>query len=854
MDLLLAALHKACIYTVPKHLQPETEVHGIRNPHSLKEGWAWLSRFLNNLPANRSTAVALHAFLKMAGFALFRRSGYQFRKILNFISDDFLPALKKIDDAVHFLPFNPTDKRTAITYVDCDGNWYRASKGAPEQILNLCHEKHEIAARVHEVIERFAERGLCSLGVAYQSIPERSKESSGGPWIFRGLLPLFHPPRHDSAETIGRALNLGVCVKMITGDQLSIAKETGRRLGMGTNMYPSSSLLDHEKDEHEALPVDELIEQADGFVILLPVSDSQRFVLVELMTNRDEHTITLAIDVVNVYVVAYQAGDNSFFLSDAPDGVDRYLFTGTTQSTLPFNGSYTDLELKAGNIIRDKIPLGTEELIQAVWSLRYSTSSSTRTQARSLIVIIQMIAEAARFNPIFRRMRQHIDSEESFFPDIELRHLIIYLYVDVRDGKYNNGNPIQLSPCKSNDDANQLWTIKTDGTLRSNGSCMTAYGFRPGHYVMIYDCCTAVREATLWKIWDNGTIISPESDVVLGAHSGSIGTTLTVQRNTYSAAQGWLPSNDTTPREVTIYGFRDLCMEANGIRVWMETCPSGSSKPQQKWALYGDGSIRPKLNQDRCLTCENDSSITVINIVGCSAGSSGQRWVFTNEGTILNLYNGLVMDVVSLCERPNASFDSFALALGHAVVIVTSQVPAVMDLLLAALHKACIYTVPKHLQPESTSKSNDYLNMIGYREKDGRIESSDSYLKRVRSYMKLYAALIQTEVHGIRNPHSLKEGWAWLSRFLNNLPANRSTAVALHAFLKMAGFALFRRSGSQFRKILNFISDDFLPALKKIDDAGMVFIELEDYIQSKAYLREPEGRSLQSGLLSRELF
>ena len=35
---------------------------------------------------------------------------------------------------VHFLPFNPVDKRTALTYIDADGNWHRASKGAPEQV------------------------------------------------------------------------------------------------------------------------------------------------------------------------------------------------------------------------------------------------------------------------------------------------------------------------------------------------------------------------------------------------------------------------------------------------------------------------------------------------------------------------------------------------------------------------------------------------------------------------------------------------------------------------------------------------------------------------------------------------
>ena len=51
---------------------------------------------------------------------------------------------------------------------------------------------------------------------------------------------------------------------------MAIAKETGRRLGMGTNMYPSSFLLGHERDENEGLPVDELIEKADGFAGVFP--------------------------------------------------------------------------------------------------------------------------------------------------------------------------------------------------------------------------------------------------------------------------------------------------------------------------------------------------------------------------------------------------------------------------------------------------------------------------------------------------------------------------------------------------------------------------------------------------------
>jgi len=54
--------------------------------------------------------------------------------------------------------------------------------------------------------------------ILVQEVPEKSKESAGAPWQFVGLLSLFDPPRHDSAETIRRALNLGVNVKMITGN------------------------------------------------------------------------------------------------------------------------------------------------------------------------------------------------------------------------------------------------------------------------------------------------------------------------------------------------------------------------------------------------------------------------------------------------------------------------------------------------------------------------------------------------------------------------------------------------------------------------------------------------------------
>ncbi|KAJ6956915.1 plasma membrane ATPase 4 [Populus alba] len=216
---------------------------------------------------------------------------------------------------VHFLPFNPVDKRTALTYIDSNGNWHRASKGAPEQILTLCNCKEDVKRKVHSVIDKFAERGLRSLAVAKQEVPEKSKDAPGAPWQLAGLLPLFDPPRHDSAETIRRALHLGVNVKMITGDQLAIAKETGRRLGMGTNMYPSSSLLGQDKDAAiAALPVDELIEKADGFAGVFP---EHKYEIVKRLQER-KHICGMTGDGVND-APALKKADIGIAVADATD-------------------------------------------------------------------------------------------------------------------------------------------------------------------------------------------------------------------------------------------------------------------------------------------------------------------------------------------------------------------------------------------------------------------------------------------------------------------------------------------------------------------------------------------------------
>uniref|UniRef100_A0A453NZR2 mRNA export factor GLE1 n=1 Tax=Aegilops tauschii subsp. strangulata TaxID=200361 RepID=A0A453NZR2_AEGTS len=179
------------------------------------------------------------------------------------------------------------------------------------------------------------------------------------------------------------------------------------------------------------------------------------------------------------------------------------------------------------------------------------------------------------------------------------------------------------------------------------------------------------------------------------------------------------------------------------------------------------------------------------------------------------LFADKMISIVKSRNPTDKTFGKLAFACGYVMLLVTNQVPDAMDYLLAEFNKVCMYTVPKHLHAlNAQARNTDYFRLIGYQEEDGKLQSTEKYLVNVVAYVKLYAAMVQTEIKGVRHPHGLAEGWKWLAMFLNTLPAIPATAFALHAFLKVAGFALHKKYGSQFMKILDVISRHFIPALK----------------------------------------
>jgi H+-transporting ATPase len=108
--------------------------------------------------------------------------------------------------------FNPTDKRTEITYKQTnDGSVHRISKGMSPVILDLCtrDKTDEQIKQLNADVDEFAKRGLRALAVAIEDLPNGQTDGEGNGFKLIGLLPIYDPPREDTKETIERALQLG---------------------------------------------------------------------------------------------------------------------------------------------------------------------------------------------------------------------------------------------------------------------------------------------------------------------------------------------------------------------------------------------------------------------------------------------------------------------------------------------------------------------------------------------------------------------------------------------------------------------------------------------------------------------
>lgn len=148
-----------------------------------------------------------------------------------------------------FIPFDPTTKRVeAVAKHKATGEEMVIVKGAPPVLMNFSGIDGETYERAQKALNELSGRGYKTLAVSLQ-VDENE-------WKLLGLIAILDPPRSDTAHTVQKCIELGVDVKMITGDQRLIAIEVARQLKL-----PSLAIFDKEAFQ----PNSSTVAQAGGF-------------------------------------------------------------------------------------------------------------------------------------------------------------------------------------------------------------------------------------------------------------------------------------------------------------------------------------------------------------------------------------------------------------------------------------------------------------------------------------------------------------------------------------------------------------------------------------------------------------
>jgi Mg2+-importing ATPase len=167
-----------------------------------------------------------------------------------------MSGYEKLDE----IPYDFVRKRLSILVKQGD-QCLMVTKGALSNILSVCSSAEiydgvivDIAAVKDQIQQRFEElsrKGFRILGLAYRNIsPETgiSKNHESG-MTFLGFLVLFDPPKFGIIETISQLKQLGVSLKVITGDNRWVAAAVYEQAGLTEPNILSGSDLSHMSDE-----------------------------------------------------------------------------------------------------------------------------------------------------------------------------------------------------------------------------------------------------------------------------------------------------------------------------------------------------------------------------------------------------------------------------------------------------------------------------------------------------------------------------------------------------------------------------------------------------------------------------
>jgi len=223
---------------------------------------------------------------------------------------------------IHFTPFDPVRKRTEAE-IKRDDETFVTIKGAPQVVIGLAKLPDEKVQELDKIVEDFASKGYRTIAVA---------KKSGDQVDLIGLIPMLDPPRPDSKEVIDDLRQHNVRVKMITGDNIAIAREIGRILGF-TGQAMRSKDLRSSKDRGIVL----LTSILSGAIYkkLYPDADkdaAQKFaqeVVQEVEDNFDTQNLSKGLVSAHESEIIEQIEKTQIFAEVAPE--DKFLIVKALQ-------------------------------------------------------------------------------------------------------------------------------------------------------------------------------------------------------------------------------------------------------------------------------------------------------------------------------------------------------------------------------------------------------------------------------------------------------------------------------------------------------------------------------------------
>jgi H+-transporting ATPase len=180
-----------------------------------------------------------------------------------------------------FAPFDASTRRTEALIEGKNGQFF-VSKGAVNTILSLSIDGPEVLSGKAEAMEVLSAKGYRALAVAVGTSQKDMK--------IVGLAFLYDKPRPDSGRLVRELKDLGLEVKMLTGDALPIAVEVAGELGLGNRVIRTADLKGNREEQ-----ILERILQSDGVAEIYP---EDKYLIVQSL-QKGHHVVGMTGDGVN---------------------------------------------------------------------------------------------------------------------------------------------------------------------------------------------------------------------------------------------------------------------------------------------------------------------------------------------------------------------------------------------------------------------------------------------------------------------------------------------------------------------------------------------------------------------------